>query len=132
MPSDACKLVTKDEVAAATGRSVEDPDDLGQSVKRICFWRFANQGNDYGVSVGVGQRSSEAVAALDVARSRGAKEVPGLGVPALGSEGGSVEEDSAGADLTADVGTWILVLRNSDPAGKLAQLVPIAKAALAH
>jgi hypothetical protein len=133
MPQEhACELVSLDQVASATGHKIEsdppplDTADKGQS---LCSWTFSDQSDDNGVTLTLGPSTAAAKAQIQKERSA-ARHVSDLGIPAYGIEAGELGADNA--SLEVDAGSWFMTVEANDPQLKVAHLVPIAKAALAH
>jgi hypothetical protein len=131
----ACQLVTVDQVAAATGHKIGPPQDAtGDTLRDTCTWQFTDSDHQSSVSLVVGNKASDASSneTVNMLRTHG-KKIDGLGLPAFGIE--AYDEDN-GAGLVVDGGSWAMILGADDGSEStrltLAQLTPIAKAALSH
>lgn len=125
---DACALVSVAQVAAATAHDV-DPKPISNAGNgaSVCDWVFSNEA-EAGITMVVAPMSEKIKADIGAARGK-IKAVDGLGFPAYGGEAGQIDD---GAELIVDAGSWVLTVQASGPELKVAKLVPIAKAALAH
>ena len=125
---DACALVSVAQVAAATGYEV-DPKPTGTTGKgeSVCDWTFTKEA-EAGITLALAPMTAKVKADIAAARPK-IKTVDGLGFPAYGGEVGQIDD---GAELIIDAGSWVLTVQASGPDLKVAQLVPIAKAALAQ
>jgi hypothetical protein len=141
--ADACNLVSADQIAAALGDKIDPkPVSQGSADGSICLWSYAKDskaaaGNSLAVQV-ISEKPTAEVETkyLQPARSQG-QHIDGLGLPAYGFESkpGDDGDDTEGepAQLVVDGGSsYLLGVFAQDEHLKLAQLVPIAKAALAH
>ena len=128
MPAgSACKLVSSTEIAAATGQHVDPrPMDTTDKGLSTCGWLFTDQA-EAGIDLVVGSMTAQVRTAIDSTRGK-AKRIDGLGQPAYGAEA----TDADDAQLFVDGGSWFLSVEAGGQELKVAQLVTIAKAALAH
>jgi hypothetical protein len=140
-PADgACQLVSTSQVAAALGSAIEaKPTQQSSANGSQCLWIYADgspaseRGESTAVTLIVGKASADTKSKyLDPMRAQG-QPIAGLGLPAYGTEG-TPEDDGEGdpAQIAVDGGSWTLEVSAMDDELKVAQLVPIAKAALAH
>jgi hypothetical protein len=127
MPKDACALVSVDQVATATGQDIKpSPGKDESSVFDVnCSYELAN--DEGTVDVSVGKAPGNGLADLPEEMRAVLKPVPGLGKEAIGGTTGDDE-----AVLVVLTQSWVLNIDGRFPGAKLEQLVPIAKAALAH